>query len=269
VSLKVPICSKAQRDELGSRKIIFRGRPSLYKYSFYVHRLAKSSGPDDSLLDKMADSNQEACHAERSVRFLFSASGATSALALLVTFGQHSNMNATQIQIRRLAPSEGAAYQEIRLEALRLNPESFGSTFEVENARPPEHFYERVAGCPVFGAFRDAEIVGMAGFLRREGIKDAHKGYLWGMYVRAGARNAGIGRKLAEAVIEYARRHVEVLQLDVVSENEAARRLYAGLGFVVYGIERKALKQGGRYYDEVLMAKDLTGDATALKANAE
>jgi len=178
-------------------------------------------------------------------------------------------MDNSQIQIRRLTPSEGAAYREIRLEALRLNPESFGSTLEAESARPLEHFSERVAGCPVFGAFRDAQIVGMAGFLGREGAKDAHKGYLWGMYVRAGARNAGVGRKLAEAVIEYARRHVEVLQLDVVSENEAARRLYASLGFVAYGIERKALKQGGRYYDEVLMAKDLTGGATDLKADAE
>jgi ribosomal protein S18 acetylase RimI-like enzyme len=178
-------------------------------------------------------------------------------------------MDNSQIQIRRLTPSEGAAYREIRLEALRLNPESFGSTFEAERTRPLAHFSERVAGCPVFGAFRDAEIVGMAGFLGREGAKDAHKGYLWGMYVRAGARNAGVGRKLAEAVIEYARRHVEMLQLDVVSENEAARRLYASLGFVEYGIERKALKQHGRYYDEVLMAKDFTGDATDLKADAE
>jgi ribosomal protein S18 acetylase RimI-like enzyme len=178
-------------------------------------------------------------------------------------------MDNSQIQIRRLAASEGRAYREIRLEALRLNPESFGSTFEAESVRPLAHFSGRVTQCPVFGAFRSAEIVGMAGFLGREGAKDAHKGYLWGMYVRAGARNAGVGRKLAETVIEYAREHVEVLQLDVVSENEVARRLYASLGFVEYGIERKALKQHGRYYDEVLMAKDLTGDATDLKADAE
>jgi RimJ/RimL family protein N-acetyltransferase len=178
-------------------------------------------------------------------------------------------MDNAQIQIRRLTPSEGAAYREIRLEALRLNPEAFGSTFEAESARPLAHFSERVAGCPVFGAFRDAEIVGMAGFLGREGAKDAHKGYLWGMYVRAGARNAGVGRKLAEAVIEHARRHVEVPQLDVVCENEAARRLYASLGFVEYGIERKALKHAGRYYDEVLMSKDLASDATDLQANTE
>jgi RimJ/RimL family protein N-acetyltransferase len=78
-----------------------------------------------------------------------------------------------------------------------------------------------------------------------------------------------VGRKLAEAVIDYARQNVEILQLDVVSENEAARQLYASLGFVEYGIERKALKQNGRYYDEVLMAKDLTADATDLKADGQ
>lgn len=177
-------------------------------------------------------------------------------------------MDDSQIQVRRLASSEGAAYREIRLEALRLYPESFGSTFEAESVRPLEHFSERVASCPVFGAFRGTEIVGMAGFWGREGAKDAHKGYLWGMYVRSDARNAGVGRKLAEAVIDYAREHVEILQLDVVSDNEAARRLYASLGFVEYGIERKALKQHGRYYDEVLMAKDLTADGTDLKADA-
>ena len=66
------------------------------------------------------------------------------------------------------------------------------------------------------------------------------------------------GGSSQQAVIDYARGHVEILQLDVVSENEAARRLYASLGFVEYGIERNALKQHGRYYDEVLMAKDLS-----------
>jgi RimJ/RimL family protein N-acetyltransferase len=72
-----------------------------------------------------------------------------------------------------------------------------------------------------------------------------------------------------EAVIAFARVRVELLQLAVVSENETARRLYASLGFVEYGVERKALKQYGRYFDEILMAKDLSGDATDLKADGE
>ena len=109
----------------------------------------------------------------------------------------------------------------------------------------------------------------MAGFLGREGIKDKHKGMLWGMYVRPNARNMGVGRRLVETVIAFARERVELLQLAVVSENEEARRLYASLGFVEYGIERRALKQHGRYYDEILMAIDLTGDATNLKSDAE
>ncbi len=48
-----------------------------------------------------------------------------------------------------------------------------------------------------------------------------------------------------------------MVQLTVMSENEAARRLYRALGFVEYGVEKNALKQDGRYYDEVLMVKFL------------
>jgi RimJ/RimL family protein N-acetyltransferase len=46
-----------------------------------------------------------------------------------------------------------------------------------------------------------------------------------------------------------------MVQLTVVSENEAARRLYWALGFVEYGYEKRSLKHDGRYDDEVLMVK--------------
>jgi ribosomal protein S18 acetylase RimI-like enzyme len=80
------------------------------------------------------------------------------------------------------------------------------------------------------------------------------------MYVRPDARKAGVGRRLVEAVIEHARAHVEVIQLSVISDNEPARRLYASLGFVEYGLEKDSLKQNGHYYDEILMALDLRLD---------
>ena len=47
------------------------------------------------------------------------------------------------------------------------------------------------------------------------------------------------------------------VQLAVVNENKAACRLYGALGFVEYGYEKRALKQDGQYYDEVLMVKFL------------
>jgi hypothetical protein len=129
------------------------------------------------------------------MRFLFFPPQPNSALALTLSFDKHSNVTTSQVQIRRLTPSEGAAYREIRLEALRSNPEAFGSTFEAESIRPLAHFSERVAACPVFAVFRDPELVGMAGFLGREGIKDAHKGMLWGN-VRSAERQK-YGRRAA------------------------------------------------------------------------
>ena len=170
------------------------------------------------------------------------------------------SMNAARIEIRRLATADAVAYRDLRLAALRDSPEAFGSTFERESAEPLAWFRHRLGNGLVFGAFRSFELLGIAGFVRREGEKEAHKGLLVGMYVRPDARDAGIGRQLIEAVIGYARQHVEVIQLSVVSGNERARRLYAGLGFVEYGIEKNSLKQRGHYYDEILMALDLMRD---------
>ena len=109
----------------------------------------------------------------------------------------------------------------------------------------------------VFGGFDRADLLGVAGFFVHRGAKEGHKGVLWGMYVRPEARGAGVARRLVEAVIAYARARVELIQLSVVVGNEQARRLYARLGFVEYGIEKNSLKFCGRYYDEILMAKDL------------
>jgi RimJ/RimL family protein N-acetyltransferase len=163
----------------------------------------------------------------------------------------------SEVQIRRLTPQDAHLYRAIRLESLRANPEAYGSTFEVENSYPLPWFAERIGSCEVFGAFAKNELVGVAGLLRNKGRKEEHKTYLWGMYVRADWRHAGTGRRLVETLVDYARSQVEVIQLAVVAGNEQARRLYASLGFVEYGMERKSLKHNGQYFDEILMAKDL------------
>jgi RimJ/RimL family protein N-acetyltransferase len=163
------------------------------------------------------------------------------------------------IHIRRLVQDDAVLYRGIRLEALQASPEAFGSTFEVENARPLSWFSDRLGSSTVLGAFRDAELVGMAGFAVQQGEKKAHKGILWGMYVRPAARKASVGRRLVEAICNLAHQDVELIQLTVVRDNEQARSLYATLGFLEYGVEKNALKQDDRYYDEILMAKALLG----------
>jgi ribosomal protein S18 acetylase RimI-like enzyme len=160
----------------------------------------------------------------------------------------------SQVQIRRLVPADAPLFREIRLEALRLAPEAFGSTFEQECRQSLAQFEEVLTKADVFGAFRDTDLLGMAGYRTQAGAKRAHKGFLWGMYVRPPARGTGIAKPLVEAVLDHARERVELVQLTVVAENIAAQRLYGSCGFVAYGREVHALKQDGRYYDEVLMA---------------
>ena len=169
-------------------------------------------------------------------------------------------MSDGNFRIRKLLPGDARAYREIRLEALANNPEAFGSNFDSEAAEALAWFANRLSESEVFGAVGEFELLGVAGFYVHQGSKRAHKATLWGMYVRPRARRIAVGRRLAEAVIDAARQHAELIQLSVVSENHAARRLYSSLGFVEYGLEKNALKQEGRYYDEVLMALPLAQD---------
>ena len=166
-------------------------------------------------------------------------------------------MNETAITVRRLFSEDAALFREIRLEGLRRDPDAFASTIEEEGEKPLKFFVERLAASAVFAAFRGAELLGVAGFYIQPGPKHAHKGMLWGMYVRPQARGAGVGAMLVEAVIEHARAHVELIELSVISENAAARRLYERFGFEQYGLEKRAAKYRGRYHDDVLMAKML------------
>ena len=162
-----------------------------------------------------------------------------------------------EIEIRRLGPQDADLYRAVRMEALERCPEAFASTLEIEATRPPEAFAERLQASAVFAAIDGGEPAGMAGFYRHDTPKMAHKGMLWGMYVRPEARGRGIARQLVEAVLAHAATQVEILQLAVTTDNAPARALYQRLGFVEYGIERRSLKHGSRYWDDVLMARDL------------
>ncbi len=168
-------------------------------------------------------------------------------------------------EIRRLRPEDAVLYRELRLEALLRNPEAFSSTLEAETAQTLAWFSDRLAGSAVFGAFAGGELLAIASFYIPPDAKEAHKGMLAGMYVRPTARRAGIAHRLVDAVLDHACQYVELIELAVVSENEAALRLYAGLGFVEYGREKNGLKDSGRYYDCVLMSKPLMRSRSSIR----
>ena len=160
-------------------------------------------------------------------------------------------------EIRLLTCADASAYRDIRLDGLRWNPEAFASTFENERGMPLDWFKDRITQSQIFGAVFEQGLIGVVGLRSHADVKQRHRAMIWGMYVRREARQHGIGKRLIEAAVAHASGHVEQIQLAVVTENQAARRLYAKAGFIEYGHQINALKHGGRYYDDILMVKFL------------
>jgi len=162
------------------------------------------------------------------------------------------------LKVRRLEAGDAAVYRELRLEGLSDQPEAFGASWEDESVKPASWWTERLEANTVFGGWIDSSpLLGVAGFHVTGAAKLRHKGILWGMYVRPDARGTGLAASLVQQIIEYAQPLVEEICLTVVSSNAAACRLYSAAGFEQYGLERRALKIGNEYYDEVLMALPL------------
>ena len=150
------------------------------------------------------------------------------------------------------------AYRDLRLEGLKTVPDAFGASFDDEAGKPLSWFEDRLENNVVIGAFGNGgEFVGVAGFFVPAAAKMSHKGVLWGMFVRPDARGTGLAKMLAERVIEEAKDVVEELLLTVNASNIAAVKLYRTIGFEEYGCERRALKVGSDYYDELLMARPI------------
>ena len=169
------------------------------------------------------------------------------------------------MEVRILTEKDGEAFWNIRLRALRDDPESFGSSYEeilergIAGATQSLRKRDTSPDDVTFGAFEGGALAGIAGFRREEEVKKRHKGVIWGMYVPRETRRQGAGKALLLAAIAYARTlaGLEQINLSVVLTSREARLLFISLGFETYGLERHALKLHDRYFDQELMTLHL------------
>jgi len=174
------------------------------------------------------------------------------------------------LKVRLLVADDVASYRELRLEGLKNHPEAFASSWEYEATKPASWWTERLEMNTVFGGWVDrSPLVGVAGLRVPGQVKLRHRGVLWGMYVRPEARGTGLAAALVRQVIEHARTLVEEICLSVVVSNAAACRLYSAAGFQEYGLERRAIKVGSEYYDELLMTLPLNPPPVLAPADGD
>ncbi len=163
------------------------------------------------------------------------------------------------MRVRQLTESDASSFQTLRLAGLKETPTSFASSYEEEVHRSPEDIANHLAARDdrrVLGAFEGARLIGMVGVGRESLTKLRHKAFLWGVYVSAEKRGAGVGRILLGEAIGFAQSMPGITQvnLSVNACNHAAIRLYASFGFEQFALEPASMIVDGQPYDEVHMS---------------
>lgn len=133
------------------------------------------------------------------------------------------------VKVRRVETDEWRLWRDLRLRALAEVPDAYRSTLEEESSQPDTWWVDRMSSED--GSHWVGEIEAGAVAILAARINDGVAN-IYGMWVAPEARGHGIGERLLEACLQWAResgaRHAE---LWVNQGNKEARRLYARAGF--------------------------------------
>jgi len=104
-------------------------------------------------------------------------------------------------------------------------------------------------------AEESGEIIGSLTCIGRERIKIRHNTVL-GMSVKKEYRNQGIGSRLIEYAINWAKGTgvIKRIELHVFETNSRAINIYNKYGFIIEGKKQKSIKVNGGYVNELIMA---------------
>jgi ribosomal protein S18 acetylase RimI-like enzyme len=134
--------------------------------------------------------------------------------------------------IRRAEVDDWQICRDIRLRALREEPQAYESTLEDEQHLSDQQWRERLVRASTFLAVDHENVVGMAVALP-QGAGDM---MIVAMYVAPDARRRGVAARLIDEIGRMAMsRGSSRLVLDVADGNAAAERSYRRYGFVPIG----------------------------------
>ena len=155
---------------------------------------------------------------------------------------------------KRVQPNEAKEFFDLRMVALKTDPDAFVATLEEEQKLSLEDVQHYLNKNYVLGAYaRTNELVGVLVFMEQERQKFSHIGILGGMYVHKNFRRYGIARELIQRMIVYLREHHKKLyglQLKVITSNFPAIRLYEDFGFSIWATEKNALQSEDIFFDQ-------------------
>ena len=175
-------------------------------------------------------------------------------------------MSAVPPQVIRLQPQDAGRYVKLRRRMLESDPWAFAADLDDDTASDPARVAERLAQeenaiFAIENPAGDGSLVAATGVGRNRQAKFAHRAQIWGVFVEPAFRGRGFGKAVMQAAVALARTWpaIAYLDLSVSANSSAARALYAGLGFQVWGREPEATEHAGQRYDEVYMTLPVSG----------
>lgn len=166
--------------------------------------------------------------------------------------------NNRKIEIRKLKSSDAKLVLDylclVGGETDYLLMDSQGLGIEIdEEERILDRFYNNPKAL-LLGCFDGDELVAVSNLSTKEREKIKHISTL-GISVKKQYWNLGIGKNLMSFMINFAMKNeqIEVIQLEVRSDNLSAIHLYESLGFYRVGLVPKAMKIGNQYYENLIM----------------
>jgi ribosomal protein S18 acetylase RimI-like enzyme len=174
-----------------------------------------------------------------------------------------SDATATGIQIiTRLPVERWPEYRELRLRALKTDPQAFGQSYDEAVNHPEERWRQRLLDAAegkswlVF-AEQDGRLIGMSGAYQWPEDLEANRAMIIAVFVDPELRGQRIGERLVQAVLDQLRAAGLCSAILAVNpEQVAAVRLYERMGFIATGTEVNQLGNG-QECEETVMERSL------------
>lgn len=152
------------------------------------------------------------------------------------------------IEIVSLRPEEWQLYKELRLRALKEEPQAFGSTYEENLNHPDAYWKQRLEDSFkkdtqwLLFARLNNQLIGMIGaYLEKEDQAE-----VIAMYVMPETRGKGISKLLMKELIKKIKinNDIKKIIITVNPEQKAALHLYHNVGFQLVSQEKDILGDG-------------------------
>ena len=168
-------------------------------------------------------------------------------------------VNQDKIEIITLPVSSWQEYKELRLRALKTEPQAFSSLYEKEIVYPDTKWQQRLQNVEsgkswIFFGKLNGKLVAIIGTYKDEEDMKNYQVWIFGAYVDPEARRKGIAKLLMEKMLGELKKHkdITVVKLGVNINQESAKKLYEKFGFRTIKTET-VLFGDGLKHEELIM----------------